>query len=122
MSTSTEKANMKAVYDYVKYNKDRLPDYWHGKSISACIDGICCMIARGKYSDEAIAEFYECPVPLVKQIKIAYKKTVDIMAKQLTETTEMFGEGCFDNKFEKLNDDGCVRLVCSIFARCNYEN
>ncbi len=122
MSTSEEQANMKLVYEYIKLNKNRLPDYWQDKGASSCIEGMCCMIARNKHTDEAIAEFYECPVPLVKQVKIAYKKTIAMMEKQRDEMMDAFGNLCFENDIENITDDSCVRLVCAIFKRYNNED
>lgn len=119
---SEEHAERKLVYDYVKFNKDRLPEYWQDKGIAVCIEGICCMIARGKYTDEAIAEYYGCPTALVKQVKIAYKKTIDMMEKQRKEMTDTFGDECFVNDPKTVNDESCVRLLCNVFKRCKDED
>ena len=120
MTTYTEAQEMKAVYEFVKLNKNRLPDYWQDKGIVTCIEGICCMVARGKYSDEAIAGFYECPVALIEQIKIAYKKTIKMMEEQHKDMVETFGD--LSSELTEANDRGLISLLCEIFKRCRDED
>lgn len=110
----------KMVYDYVKLNALRLPRYWQKKGTKVCIDGICCMLARGTFSPEAIAEFYECPVILVKQINRVYKKTIAEYVEQHKECVELFGQRYLSNSPDKYNDDSFVSLLSRIFER-DYE-
>lgn len=105
------------IYQYVNLNKDRLPDYWHAKGTRVCIDGICCMLARGKYTIQEIAEFYECPVPLIEQICIAYKKTIRILKKQHEATAQIFGD-LYTGMPKSVNDDkGFIEILCQILKR-----
>ena len=105
------------VYQYVKLNKDKLPDYWHDKGTRVCIDGICCMLARGKYSDQEIAELYECRVPIIKQIRIAYDKTIRNLKKEHEEMVQTFGDlytGTQPNTEDNLD---FVEILCQILKR-----
>lgn len=110
------------IYEYVKRNKDRLPDWWQKKGTRVCIEGICCMIARNKFHDSTIAEFYECPVVIVQHIREAYIKTIANLQKEHEHLEHEFaylhdeGMHCPDD------DRGFVELLCAIFKRCYDED
>lgn len=108
-----------AVYDYVRLNKHRLPDYWQEKGMRVCIDGICAMIARDKFTLDEIADFYECPVPLVEQIKKAYIGTINKYKKLHDECIDMFGDAYIGSTTHVCNDKGSLELLCRIFRKGN---
>lgn len=106
------------VYDYVRRISDRLPEYWQDKGIRVCIDGMKCMMARDKYTDMEIAEFYECPVVLVKQVRKAYRRAISKLRKEWRENKEEYDRivgdvGCGGN-----DDLGYVELLGQILQRC----
>ena len=103
------------VYDYVKLNKHRLPDYWQDKGTHVCIEGVCCMIARDRYTFAQIAEFYECPEALIIQINETYEKTVENYKKMDEEMRSTYGE-MYTNNSSKNNDSGFLDLLCLMFG------
>lgn len=105
------------VYDYVKLNADRLPKYWQDKGTHVCIDGVCCMIARNRYTFAQIAEFYECSEALIMQINETYEKTVENYKKMDEEMRSTYGE-MYTNHTVSDNDAGYLELACQIFERC----
>lgn len=99
------------IYEYVKRNKDRMPDYWQDKGTRVCIDGVCCMIARDKFTDAEIAEYYGCPVPLVDAIRNQYKAIIRNLKKEHEEAIMLFGD-LYTGKPEGANDDlGYVEIL-----------
>lgn len=116
-----ETSATKLVYDYVKLNADRLPDYWKDKGTHVCIDGICCMIARDRYTFAQIAEFYECSEALVMQINETYVKTIENYKKMDEEMKCAYGE-LYTNHNISDNDAGYLELACAIFERCRNDS
>lgn len=109
------------LYAYIRANKNNLPDYWHDKGAPVCIDGIRCMIARGK-TDEEIAEFYECHVSIVEQVRIAHEKTINRYKKEHDEMIETFGEKYENTTFENADQEGVLRLLEFIVEGRKHEN
>jgi hypothetical protein len=109
------------VYDYVKLNAKRLPEYWKDKGTHVCIDGVCCMIARGRYTFAEIAELYECPVALIMQINETYEKTVAKYKAMDEEMKNMYGE-LYTNHNVSDNNAGYLELACLILERCKHED
>lgn len=106
------------IYEYVQRNKDRLPDYWQDKGTNVCIMGMCAMIARDKYSTKEIAEFYECPIPLVDEVRYAYKKTIRSMRDELDEVQDLQSQlDAVNNAHCDSADWGYVELIRRIFER-----
>lgn len=106
------------IYEYVQRNKDRLPDYWQDKGTNVCIMGMCAMIARGKYSSKEIAEFYECPIALVNEVRYAYKKTIRSMWDELDEVKELQSQlDAAKDAHSDSVDWGYVELIRRIFER-----
>lgn len=110
-----ETSATKLVYDYVKLNAHRLPEYWKDKGTHVCIDGICCMIARDRYTFAEIAEFYECSEALVIQINEAYKKTIDNYKKMDEDMKCTYGELYTNNTISE-DDAGFLDILCLIFG------
>ena len=109
-------AQKKQIFDYVKMNKDRLPAYWQGKGAVVCIHGICSMLVREKYSDAQIAEFYECPIPLIEEIRFVYKNTIKALRKEHQETVEIFGDKYINSEMST-HDDNLAMLIAMIFRK-----
>lgn len=105
------------IYEYVKRNQDRLPDYWQDKGLRVCIDGICCMIVRDKYTDYEIADYYGCPVPLIDAIRFAYKKTIRNLMKEHEQTIELFGDRYLNPNKEDDDNLGYVELLSAMLGR-----
>ena len=102
------------VYDYIKLNKKRLPEYWQDKGTHVCIDGVCCMLARDRYTFAEIAEFYECPEALIVQINETYAKTIEKYKEMDEEMKSLYGEH-YTNKTISENDAGYLEILCTIF-------
>lgn len=106
----------KAIYDYIKLHENTLPDYWQDKGTAVCIHGICCMLARDKYSDFEIAEIYGCPLPLIAEIRLAYRVTIKKLREEHEDMLSTFGDK-YTNYKKDGNDDGYIALLAMIFRR-----
>lgn len=110
------------LHEYIKTNSKRLPDYWQEKGAAVCIDGIRCMIARGKNTDEEIAEFYGCHVSVVEMVRIAYEKTINKYKKEHEEMVEVFGDEYTNATLENADREGVLRLLEYIVEGRKHEN
>lgn len=108
-------AETQLVYDYVKLNAHRLPDYWQDKGTRVCIDGICCMISKDRYTFAQIADFYECPEALVVQINESYEKTIANYKKMHEDTKSIYGE-LYTRNTGSGDDAGFLDLLCLMFG------
>lgn len=106
------------IYEYVKRNKDRLPDYWQDKGTNVCIMGVCAMVARCRYTNHEIADFYGCSVKLIEEIRFAYKKTIRNMLDERQAMREILKEVNLDSNALRLDDYiGYVELLRRVFER-----
>ena len=110
------------LHEYVKANIKRLPNYWQEKGAQVCIDGIRCMVARGKHTDEEIAEFYGCHVSVVDMVRVGYAKTVNKLKKEHEEMAEAYGELYTETTLKNADREGVLSLLEHIVERRNYED
>lgn len=107
---------------YIKDNKKHLPVYWQDEGTNVCLDGIRCMIARGRHTDAEIAEFYGCKVTLIELVRDAHYKTIAKLKKEHEQMLETFGE-MYESLDGSLADrEGVLRLLEFIVERRKYEN
>lgn len=108
--------------DYISDNQKFLPDFWKEKGARVCLDGIRCMIARGRHTDAEIAEFYGCEVTLIELVRDAHYKTIAKLKKEHEQMLESFGE-MYESLDGSLADrEGVLRLLEFIVERRKYEN
>ena len=107
------------IYEYVKRNKKNLPDYWQDKGTNVCILGVCAMVARCKFTNAEIAEFYECSEMLIEEIRFAYKKTIRKLLNERREVKEIEERLNIENDVMKNANDniGYVELLRRVFER-----
>ena len=106
---------------YVSQMEFKLPDYWRDKGAHTCIEGICAMIARERYSDYAIAGMYECPVTFIQQIRELYYETIDKYKKQHVEMLSEYGEHYTSDKPSDY-DGGFVHVLSYVMKGFSNED
>ena len=81
-------ANNHTVCKLLLY-RDRVPDWWW-RCINTVMDQMVQMLGRGTYSDERVAEFFECPIEVLNIVRDTYPKQIDRVNKEYRKVCKQF--------------------------------
>lgn len=81
-------ANNHTVCRLLLYRKE-VPEWWW-RCINTVMDQMVQMLGRGTYSDERVAEFFECPLEVVNIVRDTYPRQIKAVNQEYRRMRDKF--------------------------------